>query len=1093
MVSYPQQERYALQERLGIGAMGEVWLATDTLLNRPVAIKYLLTPERSIHREYFLSEARVLASLQHPNITLIHDAVFDEKRQQFYLVMEYVQGDSLAKLIEDQADPLPLNITLDVAIGVLQALQYAHEHGVVHRDIKPENVIIHGQEIKLTDFGLSGLVSVLAEGTNFLAGTPEYAAPEQIQGLAVDGRADLYSLGVMLFEMVTGGHLPFEHYHKMSEVLSAHVNEIPSSPRVFVSTIPLTLEQIIMQLLAKMPDDRYPSAETLLQSLEALQTRQKLNQSGLILLGSEAKPLVGRTDELRQMEGVWGQVQKQTKPHLLVLNGAAGIGKTRLAVEFIDRKVVDRGFIALVGKSGELNIPYDPFTDIFATALNQSLTTYSIPPDQLQQLLIQIPDLTRLLQIPQPDVEIHTPDVSQVQWQFFAAVLAIFAQFGSAVIFIENATKLDEASLDLLRFLLSRDQLPLLFVAACRNVDQVDGWLNDIPVDEKTVINLGPLATPQVKTFLSQWFGDTVPTRVVSLIEKRSQGNPLRVEEAMQQLIETEKIYKNDVGQWQYSQSETNKAYTRELLSQSIQNILQNRLNRLTLECRESLVLAALIEDGPEFDFDIWLTMLGGEAEWDLAQRVLTEALEKRLVRQIDEYRYALRPAEVEQILVSDLPDEQRRSWHLAIAEAMEETNTSPILLSFQYEQAGLIDEAARLLETAGDEAAAGYAFNTAIAYYNRAVQLVEFRSVYKNLGKLYQQIGKGQASVDNYQQALILAQQAGDIADQANILNSMSLTLWLLQDQYKEAYQRAATVLNLSGAPETERAIAQSNLGMISWYMGYLKESEEWCQKAVAALRKSEDEECLATTLNRLGLAYLSLGKLSEAETSFQTSLALREKLKDSWGQAFCLNNLGKVATEHGHFEQALLFLESAHRIFERIDSRDGQMVTYTNRGRVMLYQNDFEKALYWLTKALHLAQQVGKQTAYGLSEIYLLVAQASVQNGELERARAVTNDALKIVGAVGNPEYMAMTHAALAQIYQAQGDRFDAETAFQKSLALFKEIGSLTGLLRTQLSYARFLRDAGEIAAAQKLETQTRVEAERIGLYLPPDVSTE
>jgi tetratricopeptide (TPR) repeat protein len=443
----------------------------------------------------------------------------------------------------------------------------------------------------------------------------------------------------------------------------------------------------------------------------------------------------------------------------------------------------------------------------------------------------------------------------------------------------------------------------------------------------------------------------------------------------------------------------------------------------------------------------------------------------------------------MEQILVADLPDEHRHSWHLAIAEALEETNASPILLSYHYEQAGLIDEAARLLEAAGDEAVAAYAFNTAIAYYNRAAQLVEFRSVYKNLGKLYQQIGKGQASVDNYQQALILAQQTGDIADQANILNSISLTHWLLQDQYQEAYQRAASVLSLSGAPETEQAIAQSNLGMVSWYMGRLKESEVWCQKAVAILKKSGDEECLATTLNRLGLAYLSRGKLSEAEISFQSSLALREKLTDRWGQAFCLNNLGKVATEHGHFKQATSFLESAQSIFEKIESQDGQMVTYTNRGRVMLYQNDFEKALHWLSKAFHLAQQVGKQTAYGLSDIYLLIAQARVQNGELDQARAAANDALKIVKAVSNPEYMAITHSVLAQIYHAQDDRFDAETAFQKSLALFREIGSLTGLLRTQRRYALFLRNTGETVAAQKLEAQTRVEAKRIGLYLPND----
>jgi Tfp pilus assembly protein PilF len=223
----------------------------------------------------------------------------------------------------------------------------------------------------------------------------------------------------------------------------------------------------------------------------------------------------------------------------------------------------------------------------------------------------------------------------------------------------------------------------------------------------------------------------------------------------------------------------------------------------------------------------------------------------------------------------------------------------------------------------------------------------------------------------------------------------------------------------------------------------------------------------------------------------SFQSSLALREKLKDSWGQAFCLNNLGKVATERGDFEQALSLLESTHHNFERIDSLDGQMVTCTNIGRIMLYQCNSEKALHWLTKALHLAQQVGKQTAYGLSEIYLLMAQASLQSGEVKRAQAATNDALKIVEAVGNPEYVAIAHAVLAQIYSTQGDRVDAETAFQQALTLFDEVGNLPGLLRTQLKYAQFLRETGETTTAQTMVMKTRVKAEEIGLYLPQDSS--
>ena len=1087
----PQQERYVLKEKLGDGGMGEVWLATDTLLDRPVAIKYLLTPESDLHKEQFLTEGRVLARLQHPNICLIYDAVFDKDRHQFYLVMEYIPGRSLADLIEAAGSPLPLELTLEICIDVLQALDYAHRQGVVHRDIKPDNVIIHQGAAKLTDFGLANLISVLAGGTNLLAGTPEYLAPEQAEGLAVDGRADLYGLGIMLFEMVTGGHLPLEQYVTMSEILLAQVNEDPPSPRVFASGVPLSLEYVIMRLLAKAPDDRYPSAAALLPPFEALQGRHKLNQSGLILVDHEATPFVGREDGLRQMKALWEQVHQLNKSHLLVLRGEPGIGKTRLAVEFICHTIVDQGFVALVGKSSRFNLPYDPFADILATILNRDLIPTGIPPHQLEQLLTQIPDLTRLLQIPLPPKSVQPYHADQVQWQFLAAVLSIFSQLGPVVIFLENATELDEASYDLLQFLLSREQLPLLVVAACRDPEQA-AWHKEVTI-EKTEIELEPLSAPLVETYLNEWVGTILPRSTVDSIQQHSRGNPQRLEEATQQLIEAQKLYQDEAGQWHFRPTQPEVPKTGALLARLGENALAGRLRRLTDESRDGLRLAALLEDGPEFDFDIWLALLGGESKLTFAHRILNEALEERLIRQIDEYRYAFRSMDVTKLLVSDLPDEEQRSWHLTIADKLDEVNASPILVSYHYEQAGLVNEAARLLQTAGDEAFAGYGLNTAIAYYNRAVQLVQTRSVHKKLGKLFQYIGQGQPAIDNYHQALTLAQQAGDTVDQANILNRMSQALWLLQDRYKEAYQRAASVLSLPGAPDTERAVAQSNLGMISWYMGHLQEAEEWCQKAVAALEKEGDEACLATAYNRLGLAYLSLGKLSDAEKSFQASLAIREKLNDNWGQAFCLNNLGKVATERGDFEQALSLLESARHIFERIDSLDGQMVTHTNIGRLMLYQGSSEKALPWLTKALHLARQVGKQTAYGLSEIYLLVAQASSQGGDVKRAQAAASDALKIVEAVGNPEYVAIAHAVQAQIYKSQGNQAEAATAFRRALTLFKQVGSLTGLLRTQLEYAQFLRQTGETAAAISLEQETRVEAERIGLYLPPDTAVE
>jgi serine/threonine protein kinase/tetratricopeptide (TPR) repeat protein len=1062
--------------------MGEVWLAEDTLLRRPVAIKYMGTPESAFYREFFIAEARALARLQHPNITLIYDAVFDEERQQFYLVMEYVEGESLDDYLKT-AGPLPLDVTLDIAIGVAQALQYAHERDIVHRDIKPSNVMLHNGQAKLTDFGLAQLISNLTEGADVIVGTLDYMSPEQILGGTLDGRTDLYALGGMLYEMVAG-RTPFED-KSPNETMEAHVNVSPPSPKNFAPDIPVSLEYAIIRLLAKEPDDRYASAAELLQVLESFRTRQQASQSHLNLLQFEDKPLVGRTEELHQLNGIWQQVQDTHKPRLVVLSGEMGMGKTRLAGEFIGRTIIDQEAAVVAGKSDEFNLPYDPFSEILATVLNRELIA-PLPQDQLDQLLVQIPDLARLLHLSSSITDLQSKDAGQVHWQFFATVLSILTQLAPAIIFIKNATTLDEASFDLLRFLLGREQLQLMFVVTSLNTPQTDAWFDTLSADEKHVIDLNPLSSPQVETFLTEWLGSGIPEPAVDLIQKRSGGIPLQIEVAANQLIKDGLLSQDESGQWHYVIRQTEKQSSAVLLPRSMTRIFSGRLQDLSEETREGLTLAALLRNGAEFDFDTWLTVLGGEAERDAAQQIIDEALRNSVIRRIDDHRYDFRPGGLGQHLLAELSDEQRQAMHRAIADILTESQASPVLIGYHYQQAGLTAEAAALLKEAGDKAIAGCAIDAAINYYNRSVELVESRPIQKTLGQLYHQTGNWKVAVDHYERALTLAGSEADLADQAAILNSLSLTLWY-HDQYKEAYQRAVRVRKLSGVPETERAVAASHLGMISWLMGRLAEAEKWCRESSEALQNTADDAGLAGAYNRLGLVYFSQGRLAEAEEVFLSSLQLRQELEDIWGQAFCLNNLAKVAIDRGEFVQALSLLESAEELFQRIDSHDGLMVIYTNQGRMCLYQADAEQAMPYLTKALHLARRIGKHGSFGLSEIYLLIGQASLQLGKVKPAYAATCDALKIVEAAGNREYIANAHATLAQIYQRQDDQAAAETAYQQALALFEQMEHLGGLLRTRLVYAQYLAQTGEPDRAQTLTEQTRTKAKEIGLYLP------
>jgi serine/threonine protein kinase len=264
-------ERYRLEHKIsGDGSFGDVWLARDTLLDRRVAIKRPKAASELALCEQFLSEARMLARLNHPNITQIYDAEFDEGEHRFYLVMEYLDGRDLGEVIREEGS-LSLQEILDVSTSVLRALSYAHKQGIVHRDIKPSNVMLIDTEpgVKLLDFGLADLKSILRTGTEFLAGTPAYIAPEQIQGQPVDGRADLYSLGVMLYEMITGGRLPFECVNEV-EMLAAHMHAAPIPPSQFAPAIAPDLERCVLQLLARDPGDRYLSAEDALEALSSV-------------------------------------------------------------------------------------------------------------------------------------------------------------------------------------------------------------------------------------------------------------------------------------------------------------------------------------------------------------------------------------------------------------------------------------------------------------------------------------------------------------------------------------------------------------------------------------------------------------------------------------------------------------------------------------------------------------------------------------------------------------------------------------------------------------------------------------------------------
>lgn len=262
---------YSLTEELGKGGMATVYKAYQPKLARWVAVKVLdpayITDDSQVLAR-FRREARTIAALPHPNILTVHD--YGEEEGLTYIVMEYVEGGTLKDQL--RGEPFDCQRAVSLSIGVGQALAFAHDQGIIHRDVKPANILLRREDWPLlADFGLVKLQQARRALTQagMILGTPDYTSPEQALGETADHRADIYALGVVLFEMITG-KLPFRA-EKAFDVLLMHINEPPPRPRELSPNTPELVEEIILKALAKSPDERYSAMKEMVAKLETAQ------------------------------------------------------------------------------------------------------------------------------------------------------------------------------------------------------------------------------------------------------------------------------------------------------------------------------------------------------------------------------------------------------------------------------------------------------------------------------------------------------------------------------------------------------------------------------------------------------------------------------------------------------------------------------------------------------------------------------------------------------------------------------------------------------------------------------------------------------
>jgi beta-lactam-binding protein with PASTA domain len=286
-------ERYEVEARLGAGGMAEVWKGRDRVLNRTVAIKTLL-PQFArdgsfVHR--FRREAQAAARLNHPGIVSVYDSGDGDNP---YIVMQFIEGRTLADFLGSGKKLQPMQAA-QIAEEIAGALAAAHAQGVIHRDIKPANVMVtRDGAIAVMDFGIARLIAgpETAPQTSAVLGTASYLSPEQAQGQPVDARTDIYSLGVVLYEMLTG-RPPFTGDSPMA-IAYKQVNEAPPAPSTLNEDVPAELDAVVMRALSKNPANRYQTAQEFAEDLERARTGGQVSATPLLPVGGEATQVISR-------------------------------------------------------------------------------------------------------------------------------------------------------------------------------------------------------------------------------------------------------------------------------------------------------------------------------------------------------------------------------------------------------------------------------------------------------------------------------------------------------------------------------------------------------------------------------------------------------------------------------------------------------------------------------------------------------------------------------------------------------------------------------------------------------------------------------
>lgn len=948
--------RYHLEKKLGAGGMGTVYRALDRLTGETVALKQVQVISSDADsntltqnlRLALTREFQTLASLRHPNIIGVLDYGFDVERQP-YFTMRYLD-DALNVLEVGQVSSLTEQVHL--WLQLLQALVYLHRRRILHRDLKPANVLVQDGQVKVLDFGLSVQRGYEVRGTS---GTLAYMAPELLQNELATEASDLYAVGVMAYEMITG-QVPFAN---PMAILTAVPDFAPLGDNE-------ALTAVIQTLLAKNPADRYPTAEATMEALcravgqtPPAETRE-IRESFL-----QAATFIGRETELNTLRQQLHQALHGQGSSWLV-GGESGVGKSRLSDELRILALVE-GMTVLRGQA--VSGP-SPLYQLWREPVRHLLLTTAVTDLQASILQEIVPQISALLgrEIP-PLAPLST--AKEQQNRLILQIIDLFRRQTRPVLLLLEDLQWTEESLEVLKLLTQFvPQWPLLVVATYRQ-DERPSLPQDLP--EMSPMLLERLPAKEIARLSEAILGPNGRSpELLTLLQKETEGNVFF-------LVETLRALAEEAGQL----SEIGHLVLPErILTQGIASIIQRRLAKLPLSAHTPLKLAAVA--GRQLDLAVfhalyspaiiepWLTLCVNAAvfnwqdgRWQFSHDKLREAL-------------------LAQLTPNEAPD-----LHRQIATAIRhvhQDNLAPYYadLATHYRIAQEPEEERHFAFLAGKQANQTYAYAEALAHLNRALALTPADNpallfdtwLQKNL--VYESQGDLIAHQDELEVLKQLAEQLDDDERRTEALLRYSL-FYDLNGKPREVIEIVEQTLVLAQRTGNAAHEALSLLRMGRAYI-FLRESstaQTYLEQAIALARTHNLGFMEATGWLSLGNLAWYDGRLSQAQTAYEQALVVRRRVGDLSGEANLLNDLGLITWMRGDFMQTKAYFQTAVALARQTGQQANLGFLIGNWGELMLLLGDYAEARRAVEEALWLSQK----TSIVLGEINARIILGRIQ----------------------------------------------------------------------------------------------------------------